>query len=182
VEVARDLLGKKLVRFLDGCRISGYINETEAYSGEDDLACHARVGSTARNEVMFGPPGMAYVYFIYGMHWCLNCVTGPEGFPAAVLLRGLIPCEGREEIASRRKGNQIKDWCNGPAKLCSALAINGSFNRCPIFYQSGGLWIEEGLPVSDQWVSARARVGIEKTPEPWRSIPWRFSVHFPEKG
>jgi DNA-3-methyladenine glycosylase len=179
-EVARNLLGKRLVRYLNGDRISGYINETEAYCGEDDLASHAHVGRTPRNEVMFGPPGMAYVYFIYGIHWCLNCVTGPEGFPAAVLLRGLLPCEGLDKIASNRKGRPIKDWCNGPAKLCSALAIDGIFNRRPLFEASSNLWIEEGIPVAAQRVSASARVGIDKTPEPWRNIPWRFSVHLSE--
>ena len=180
MEVARNLLGKRLVRNLNGNRISGYLTETEAYCGEEDLACHAHVGRTPRNEVMFGPPGMAYVYFIYGMHWCLNCVTGPEGFPAAVLLRGLQPCEGLEEIASNRKGRPIKDWSSGPGKLCSALAIDGAFNRRPLFNASSNLWIEEGIPVSAQKVSASARVGIENTPEPWRIIPWRFSVHLSE--
>ena len=85
--VARELLGMRLVRCLNGERLAGIILETEAYHGQEDLACHARAGHTARTAVMYGPPGRAYIYFTYGMHWCLNCVTGDVGFPAAVLIR-----------------------------------------------------------------------------------------------
>jgi DNA-3-methyladenine glycosylase len=94
VEVARDLLGMRLVRILDGIRISGTIIETEAYAGEYDLACHARAGLTKRTAVMYGPPGRAYVYFTYGMHWLLNAVCLAEGDPAAVLIRAIEPEEG----------------------------------------------------------------------------------------
>jgi len=86
--VARNLLGKRLVRNVDGRRISGIILETEAYRGEEDLACHARSGKTRRNAVMYGKPGRAYIYFTYGMHWCFNTVCGPAGFPAAVFGAG----------------------------------------------------------------------------------------------
>jgi DNA-3-methyladenine glycosylase len=100
--VARQLLGKRLVRLMDGTRISGIIVEAEAYRGEEDLACHARSGMTQRNAVMYGREGRAYVYFTYGMHWMLNAVCGPEGFPSAVLIRAIKPMEGLETIASRR--------------------------------------------------------------------------------
>ena len=87
LQVARELLGMRLVRLEGGARLAGLIVETEAYIGQEDLGCHARAGLTERNRVMFGPPGHAYVYFTYGMHWLLNCVTEAQGFPAAVLLR-----------------------------------------------------------------------------------------------
>ena len=90
LSVARDLLGTRLVRRLDGQRLSGTIVECEAYIGQDDTACHASHGRTRRNQVMFGPPGYAYIYFTYGMHWMLNVVSEPQGFPAAVLLRRIV--------------------------------------------------------------------------------------------
>src|SRR5512139_559864 len=96
VLVARELLGKNLVRVQNGQRLGGAILETEAYNGEVDLGCHARAGRTPRTQVMYGPPGHAYVYFTYGMHWMLNFVTQEEGFPAAVLIRAILPLEGKE--------------------------------------------------------------------------------------
>ena len=94
-QVAPQLVGCRLVRIYNGRRLAGLITETEAYQGEEDLACHARVGLTPRTEPMYGPPGHAYIYFTYGMHWLLNAVTDKEGVPAAVLIRGLLPTEGR---------------------------------------------------------------------------------------
>ena len=179
LDVARDLLGKRLVRKLGSHILAGLISETEAYRGEEDLACHARAGRTPRTIVMYGPPGIAYVYFTYGMHWCLNCVTGPEDFPAAVLLRALEPRDGLDEIAKRRPGRSPAEWCSGPARLCQALSIDKDLNGKPLTTQQSGLWIEEGIPVEDNWVSTGPRVGINQVPEPWRSIPWRFRVSFP---
>lgn len=174
VSVARALIGMRLVRQVDGERISGIIVEAEAYNGETDLACHARSGRTARNAAMYGPPGRAYVYFTYGMHWCLNAVTGPTGYPAAVLIRAILPREGIEQIAARRAGVKPALWTNGPAKLTSALAIDGSLNGCDLTDINGGLWIEAGEPISAGRIRCTPRVGIENTPEPWRSLPWRF--------
>jgi len=174
--VARDLLGKQLVRMLDGERLSGTIIETEAYDGMQDLACHARVGKTPRTSVMFGLPGMAYVYFTYGMHWCLNAVTGSEGYPAAVLIRAVLPQEGRQVIAVRRAGRAEKEWCSGPARLTSAFGIDGACNNFPLFNPVSGLWIEDAAPVSDESVTTGPRVGIASVPEPWRSKPWRFRL------
>lgn len=177
VEAARALLGMRLVRLLpDGTRISGEIIETEAYDGEQDLACHARAGRTPRTQVMYGPPGRAYVYFTYGMHWLLNCVCAGEGYPAAVLLRAIRPLEGLEQVAARRSGVPKAHWCDGPGKVCQALAVDGALNGADLCSSAAGLWIEAGQPPSDAAVRCGPRVGIQSVPEPWRSIPWRFRV------
>jgi DNA-3-methyladenine glycosylase len=181
LQAARDLLGQSLVREVNGKRISGVIIESEAYDGEIDLACHARAGKTARTAVMYGPPGRAYVYFTYGMHWLLNCVCGDEGYPSAVLIRAIYPMEGLEWIASRRAGRRIEDWCNGPAKICQALAVDGTFNGSNLCSPESGLWIESGFSVEDDDVLTTGRIGINSVPEPWRSMPWRFLVHSPAK-
>jgi DNA-3-methyladenine glycosylase len=174
VDVARDLLGKRLVRMLDGQRISGIIIETEAYDGIQDLACHARVGKTNRNAVMFGPAGRAYVYFTYGMHWCLNVVTGEQDYPAAVLIRAIDPLEGLTIIAEFRNQVNRKNWTNGPAKLTQAMQINGELNGINITQRDANLWIETGWQVEESLVQTGPRIGIANTPEPWRGKPWRF--------
>jgi len=174
VDVARDLLGKRLVRMLDGKRICGIICETEAYDGMQDLACHARVGKTNRNAVMFGPAGRAYVYFTYGMHWCLNVVTGEQDYPAAVLIRAIEPQGGVAIIAENRSQVNQKNWTNGPAKLTQALQINGDQNGINITRSDANLWIETGWQVEESLVQSGPRIGIGNTPEPWRSMPWRF--------
>ena len=134
--VARELMGKYLVRRVDRIEQAAPITETEAYVGPHDLACHASVGRTPRNEPLFGPPGCWYVYFIYGIHWMLNAVTDEDGYPAAVLIRGV----GR--------------W-NGPGKLTKALAIDKRFNTLAIDPASE-LWIEDrGLRIARSRISAR---------------------------
>lgn len=181
--VARALLGQRLVRILeDGRRLAGYILETEAYAGEEDQACHASRGRTPRNAVMFGPPGRAYVYFTYGMHWCLNAVVGPEGQPAAVLIRAIVPCEGVEQIAHNRAGRPPEEWTNGPAKICQALQIDGRLNGCDLTIPESPLRIEPGFAVPEAWVRVGPRVGIDRAPEPWRSIPWRFIARLPAEA
>jgi DNA-3-methyladenine glycosylase len=179
LKVARDLLGMRLVRIMGGKRIAGIILETEAYDGESDLACHAHVGRTRRNEVMFGPPGLAYVYFTYGMHWLLNCVTGREGYPAAVLIRAIQPAEHIEIIAKNRLPAREKNWCNGPAKLAQALQIDKALNGANLCSRQSSLFIEEDSPIPEQNVQILARVGIESVAEPWRSKPWRFLAKLP---
>jgi len=173
--VARELLGARLVRILDGVRLAGLITEAEAYVGEEDLGCHAHSGKTRRNAVMYGPPGHAYVYFTYGMYWCLNAVTEAEGFPAAVLIRAIKPEEGAEIIAARRNGGDT----NGPAKLTQALGIDGALNGVNLCDQAAGLWIEAGLSIPDQAVTIGPRVGLYTVPEPWKSKPWRFQIRVP---
>jgi DNA-3-methyladenine glycosylase len=172
LEVARDLLGMRLVRLESGVRLSGIITETEAYIGEEDLACHARAGKTRRTVVMYSLPGYAYVYFTYGMHWCLNAVTEQEGFPAAVLIRALQPEEGLDIIRARRNDRDT----NGPAKLTQALGVDGSLNGVDMCTQTAGLWIEAGDAVPDVNVTIGQRVGLNNVLEPWKSKPWRFRV------
>ena len=172
--VARELLGLTLVRMENGQRISGIITETEAYRGEDDLACHARAGRTPRTAVMYGKPGHAYVYFNYGMHWLLNFVTETEGYPAAVLMRGIQPTEGLDLIAERRKGRPASQWTDGPAKLCQALGIDGKFNGTDICAPEADLYLEAGSKIPDSCVTISPRVGLNTVPEPWKSIGWRF--------
>jgi len=170
--VARELLGKRLVRVVDDQRLSGLIVEVEAYIGEDDAACHAARGRTPRNEAMYGPPGHAYVYFIYGMHHCLNAVTEEEGFPAAVLIRALEPLEGLEIMRCYRPGKPDSELTNGPAKLCQALAVDRGFNGVDLG-TGEELFVEEGRMVAQQEIGASPRIGI-KADEAARSIPWRF--------
>jgi DNA-3-methyladenine glycosylase len=168
--IARALLGMRLVRILDGIRLTGMIIETEAYVGEADLGCHARSGRTRRNLVMYGPPGHAYVYFTYGMHWMLNAVTERAGFPAAVLIRAIQPLEGLEVISLRRQGRDTF----GPAKLTRALAIDGTLNGADLCDPLSNLRIEAGEPVTQADIITGPRVGLNTVPEPWKSMPWRF--------
>ena len=170
--VARQLLGQRLVRLLDGTLLAGMITETEAYIGEEDLGCHASAGKTLRNAVMYGPPGFAYVYFTYGMHWMLNTVTEQAGFPAAVLIRAIQPLEGVEIISARRQG-----WDTfGPAKLTRALAVDGVFNGVDLCSPDSDLRIEVGTAVDEEDIITSPRVGLYTVPEPWKSMPWRFRV------
>lgn len=177
--IARDLLGALLVRKLEGKLLTGLIMETEAYDGESDQGCHARCGRTRRNEVMYGPPGFAYVYFTYGMHWCMNCVTGRQGYPAAVLIRSILPVSGQQEMQINRKRDSMQHIADGPAKLCQALRIDGTFNGLDLCNPRSPLFVSEGLTVPEDGVSRGSRVGLNKVPEPWRNLPWRFCVRQP---
>lgn len=173
--VARELLGARLVHISRGKKLVGFITETEGYIGEEDLACHAKAGYTKRTAPMYGPPGHAYVYFTYGNHWMLNAVTEREGFPAAVLIRAIQPIEGVELMMKRRQGRDTF----GPGKLTQALGITISQNYADLTDPASGLWIEAGVKVPDKSVTIGARVGLNTTPEPWFSKPWRFLVKEP---
>jgi DNA-3-methyladenine glycosylase len=176
LQVAPDLLGKRLVRIEEGQRISGIILETEAYRGEDDLGCHCRAGRTPRTQVMYGPPGQAYVYFTYGMHWMLNFVVEAEDQPAAILIRAIYPTEGLDIIAARRGTQPKEQWTNGPAKLCQALNINGNYNGIDLCTENTDLFVEDAFQVPQKYITNSPRVGLNNVPEPWKSIPWRFRI------
>ncbi len=162
--VARELLGATLECTVRGARCSGRIVETEAYTGEEDLACHAAAGRTARTEILYGPPGYAYVYFIYGMHWCVNAVTRRAGLPSAVLVRALEPLDGIEAMRRRRHGRRDSELTNGPGKLCEALGITGPRHN-GVSLRSSGLRILAGEPVHDSDVAVTRRIGISKAVE-----------------
>ena len=174
LRVARELLGQRLVRAWAGQRVSGRIVETEAYIGQDDAACHASRGRTARNAVMFGPAGHAYVYFVYGMHYCFNIVTEAEGFAAAVLVRALQPIEGLDIMRGRRQGRDDAGLTNGPAKLCSALAIDRALNGTDLV-TGDELWVEDDDPIPDVRVVTGPRIGV-RGDERALTVPWRFWI------
>ena len=193
--VAHDLLGQRLVRLDRGRRLSGWIIEAEAYIGQADLACHAHSGVTERNRMMWGEPGHAYVYFTYGMHWCLNVVTEAKGRPAAVLLRAVAPSEGLATMRRRRgvsgamperrsgiaqsrtgRGRHSKGPADGPAKLCQAMAVDRTFNGHDLCSPQARLFIERAPAPPRRSVVRGPRVGLENVPEPWKSKPWRFRL------
>jgi len=162
-EVARALLGCLLVSEREGVRTSGRIVETEAYTGPEDPASHAResIGRTERNDPMFGPAGTAYVHLNYGIHWCLNAVTGEEGFPAAVLVRALEPLEGTDRMRERRGRAELT---SGPARLTQALAIGPELQRHRL--QEPPLRVLGAVdPVPDSCVRRTTRVGIKRAAE-----------------
>jgi DNA-3-methyladenine glycosylase len=160
--VAKALLGKYLVRHAGDRVLAGRIVEVEAYVGPHDRACHASKGRTARTDVMFGPAGVAYVYLIYGMYHCLNVVTEREGYPAAVLIRGI------------EQGEVI----DGPGRVCRLLQIDRTLNRLDLTLGQH-LWIEDrGDRVSPSAITAAPRIGVDYAGE-WALKPWRFRLVSP---
>jgi len=168
--VARELLGAVLEhRTVEGT-VRGRIVETEAYLGPDDPACHAAAGLTERTRILHGPPGHAYVYFIYGMHWCFNAVTREAGHGSAVLVRALEPLSGLALMRRRREIDDDVGLTSGPARLCEAFAIRRSQNGVRL--DRGPLRILQGLSVPDESVLITPRIGIRKAAD-W---PLRFLV------
>lgn len=177
--VAADLIGTLLVHETDDGVTAGVIVEVEAYIGESDPACHAAPGPTPRNQPLYGPPGVAYVYFNYGVHWMVNAVTEPEGSPAAVLIRALEPVTGVDLMRSRRatrRGDETRpfagpdaDLCRGPGNLTRALAITGAQNRAPL--DGGPLRIERAARRSSHLpIAWSPRIGIRVGQDtPWRA-------------
>jgi DNA-3-methyladenine glycosylase len=176
-DVSRDLLGKLLVRNEGNHRIIGRIVEVEAYLGSDDSAAHAATGRTARNDVLFGPPGRAYVYFIYGNHWCFNVSCLPDGIAGGVLFRALEPLEGIEQMAQAR-GIQVKSepdlrlLTSGPGRLAKAFGITRQRdNGKELFSSASDLWIgADGSPPPR--IAITARIGITKAAE----MPLRYVI------
>lgn len=169
--VSRSLLGAILECDSEDGRTSGIIVETEAYIGEHDAACHAAAGRTRRTEPLYGPPGIAYVYFIYGMHWCINAVTRAEGLPSAVLIRALEPLEGIDLMRRRRpKARSDRELTNGPGKLCAALGIDRRMNGVSL--QRHPVVIRSGNPVRERDVVVTPRIGISRAAD-W---PLRYFV------
>ncbi|MGQ0539994.1 MAG: DNA-3-methyladenine glycosylase [Gemmatimonadaceae bacterium] len=159
--VARDLLGAELETRTAGGFAAGRIVEVEAYMGPHDPACHAAAGLTPRTAALFGPPGTAYVYFIYGMHWCVNAVTRERGYGSAVLIRAVEPLRGIELMRRRRPAARTDvDLTNGPGKVCSALGIDPTFNGRPLRHPM--LRIVGGAPLAHSAVAVSPRIGITK--------------------
>jgi len=166
--VARDLIGRVLECTRAGVTCRGVISETEAYLGEHDPACHAAVGRTKRTAGLYGAPGTAYVYFIYGMYWCVNAVTRAEGVPSAVLIRGVHPIEGLDAMQRRRsRGRQVAphELANGPGKLCVAFGIDGPTHHGADLVRGSSLRILYGAPVEAARVTCTPRIGISKAKE-----------------
>ena len=172
--VASDVLGKRLVKLESAGRLSGIITEVEAYIGSEDQACHARFGKTRRNRIIWGPPGFAYIYFIYGMHWLLNFVVERDHFAAAVLVRSVMAVDGLDTMLQRRSG-RIRNLTDGPAKVCQAFDLTGDENGLDVCAPESTLYLEEGIEVDSESIEATPRIGIDSVPEPWKSIPWRFN-------
>lgn len=167
--MAKELLGKRLARKVNGQRVSGIIVETEAYRGPIDVVSHAVHGPESKAAPMFGEPGHAYVYFTYGMHYCMNVVTEPTGSGTAVLIRALEADEGIE-IMRRNRQRSDTELTNGPAKLCQALDIDKQLNREDLL--GNKLWIEDGQTVPKSAIKQTARVGISQG----REHQWRYYV------
>jgi DNA-3-methyladenine glycosylase len=166
--VARDLLGRLLVRKLPGVTLVGRIVECEAYQ-QDDPASHSYRGVTNRTQVMFGRAGRLYVYFTYGMHYCMNVVTGAEGEGSAVLLRAVEPLGGLDTMRERRAVLDARSLCRGPARLTQAYGVGRADNGMDLV-ESTDLFVAAGRPVADGSVGVSPRVGIRTATE----RPWRF--------
>jgi len=187
LDVARDLIGMTLLHETAEGPAAGTIVEVEAYIGEDDPACHAAPGPTRRNQPLYGPPGLAYVYFNYGVHWLVNAVTEAEGHPAAVLIRALSPLCGLDLMRARRaprRGGLTSEWtgrdadlCRGPGNLTRALGITGAQNQATLSH--GPLRIEaRARPAAALPVAWSPRIGIRVgTDRPWRAyVPGHAAV------
>lgn len=177
VTVARALLGQCLVRVLGGVRTSGIIVETEAYLGREDKAAHSYRGRTERNASMWKAGGHAYVYFIYGIHYCVNVVAGEEGDPVAVLLRALEPEEGIEAMRARRaSAKRDRDLCSGPGKICQALAIGRALDGTSLV-DGTELFIEKvrSRAYPRSMIRVTKRIGVEYAQE-WAEAALRFHL------
>lgn len=172
LDLARSLLGKVMVRQLNGQELRARIVEVEAYHQDGDAAAHSFSGPTPRNAVMFGLPGYLYVYFIYGMHHCMNVVCCSEGIGAAILIRALEPLRGIEQMRIRR-GARIRDrdLTNGPAKACAAFALDRDQNGLDLCTDRS-LFLVDAPRVGVSEIVSGPRIGISKA----TALPWRFYI------
>lgn len=174
LEVAEDLLGKYLVVKRRGKILAGKIVETEAYIGEDDLACHASKGRTNRSEILYQKAGTIYVYLVYGMYYCFNIVTEQEHFPSAVLIRAVEPADGIETMKKLRKTGDSRNLASGPGKLCMAFGINKTMNGKDVFGDT--IYIEDrGEKVSAKNIACAKRIGVDYAGV-CAHYPWRFYI------
>ena len=182
LQVAKELLGKIIVHETNGVKIKGRIIETEAYIGAIDKACHAYGGRrTPRTEALYGKPGIAYVYFIYGMYYCFNVITKEEGSPEGVLIRAVQPIEGLEEMSKQRFGKsfneltkaQVKNLTSGPSKLCMAFNINKECNKQDLC--TSNIYIEEPKEIEEFEIIETKRIGIDYAEEA-KDFLWRFYI------
>jgi DNA-3-methyladenine glycosylase len=172
IEVAKQLLGKYLVRKHPAGSTIGRIVEAEAYIGPQDLACHASKGRTKRTEVMFGPAGHAYVYYIYGFYNMLNLVTESKDYPAAVLIRAVEPVEGIELMESRRRNRVLRNLTSGPGKLCQAFDIDRALNGADL---CGNVLFVEDHGEPPPKFQAKPRIGVDYAGK-WKDKPFRFLI------
>ncbi len=170
LKVAKELLGKIIVRRLNNQILAGKIVETEAYIGESDPASHAFGGATQRNKIMYLLGGHIYVYFTYGMHYCFNVVTEDEGFPAAVLIRAVEPIEGIELMQKFRRTDKIQNLTNGPAKFCQSFAIDKSLNGKSLL--GNEIFIAESADNVKFKIGKTPRIGVKSGLDK----KWRFFI------
>ena len=173
VDVARGLLGAVLESALGGELVRVRLTEVEAYGGMADPASHAFRGPSARNRTMFGPPGRTYVYFTYGMHFCMNLVTGAAGTASAVLLRAGTVIDGADVVARRRPGVASRDYARGPARLTRALNVDKAADGADVCATDAPLRVLPGGEVADQMIRCGPRVGVSAATD----VPWRFWLH-----
>ena len=172
IKVAKQLLGKYLVRKHPEGSTIGRIVEAEAYIGPQDLACHASKGRTTRTEVMFGSAGHAYVYYIYGFYNMLNLVTESKDYPAAVLIRAVEPVEGIELMKSRRRNRILRNLASGPGKLCQAFDIDRALNGADL---CGNVLFVEDRGEPPPKFQAKPRIGVDYAGK-WKDKPFRFLI------
>ncbi|HNT76524.1 MAG TPA: DNA-3-methyladenine glycosylase [Anaerolineae bacterium] len=172
--VARELLGMRVLRWLDGQWVGGSIVEAEAYTGMDDAASHAYRGRTARNAPMFGRPGHTYLYFVYGMHWMFNIAAHPEGAVGAVLIRALAPEWGVEVMQAQRGGKPLAQLTNGPARLAQALALDATLNAVDLCAHPD-LTLTSGCALAEAAIACGPRVRVPGDAVA-QARPWRFWI------
>lgn len=173
IDIAKRLLGQVLVRRTPEGITRGIITETEAYMGEIDDAAHSYKGYSERVRVQYGEKGLAYIYMIYGMHYCMNITCGAIGKPEAILIRSLMPLSGIELMKSRRNGRPLRELCSGPGKLCRAMAIDKSLYGADLCREEEGLYLEYGEPPEN--IEATPRINIDYA-EKTKDNLWRFII------